>query len=88
MLLEALGVGMACVTKDFLLPASQQPEASACTDLRCNAAADCGLISSFRTGKAVGGHGAIAWLRQANRTGCDTVDSAALDDALRRKTEV
>lgn len=95
MLLEALGVGMACVTKDFLLPEAQQPADRACTDLRCNAAADCGLISSFRTGRAVGGHGVMSWLRQANNgsyvmhklASCAAVDERALSDALGRKVD-
>ena len=89
LLLEALGVGMACVTKDFLLPSSQQPPFEACTDLQCNTAADCGLISSFRTGKAVGGHGALSWLRQSSARNhstaslsCDDIDEAAIKDAM------
>ena len=76
LLLEALGVAMACMTPDFLM--LQQNESATnhdlgmnkqrhsshrrC-DLKCNSAADCGVISSFRTGKGVGGHGALSWLR-------------------------
>lgn len=90
MLLEALGVGMACLTKDFLMPAAQQNGETPCTDLKCNSAADCGLISSFRTGRAVGGHGAISWLRLGKRNGtasCDAVDENALHDALSRSVD-
>ena len=98
MLLEELGVGMACVTKDFLLPAAEQATDQGCTDLRCNAAADCGLISSFRTGRAVGGHGAISWLRMARNSSsssnhallspsCNAIDERALHDAMSRKVD-
>lgn len=99
MLLEALGVGMACVTKDFLLPTQRQPAESVCTDLKCNSAADCGLISSFRTGRAVGGHGALSWLRAGHNgsathfglpmnSPCDITNTAGLTDALGRPAEV
>ena len=79
LLLETLGVAMACMTSDFLVPQAGLPrgatnkkhghrlanDSNAC-DLKCNPAADCGVISSFRTGKAVGGHGVLSWMRHIN----------------------
>ena len=97
LMLEALGIGMACVTKDFLIAPAAQPEdrRQHCDNLKCNTAADCGLISSFRTGKAVGGHGAISWLRLghanssvAHAGACGDIDATALQDAMRRSTDV
>ena len=77
LLLETLGVAMACISSDFLISpavggigssrlshkASRSWRNSTTCDLKCNPAADCGIISSFRTGKAVGGHGVLSWLR-------------------------
>ena len=80
LLLQTLGVAMACLSPDFM-------DTAAACKLKCNAAADCGVLSAFRTGKAVGGHGALSWLRRngsyANAS-CNAIDHAALHDALTR----
>lgn len=75
LLLESLGVQMACVSQ----PTLTDP---AVCELPCNAAADCGLINSFR-----GGDG-FSWLRanfsRADHAHCDDVDRDAISQSANR----
>ena len=77
MLLESLGVRMACVSGGSGGSSDEKPsltDPSQC-DLPCNAAADCGLISSYRGGDGLG------WLRlnySRVHGPCDEVDHAAV----------
>lgn len=85
MMLQEFGIAIACTSKDFMLPGTD-------CDLKCNSAADCGLLSSFRTGKAVGGHGVLSWLR-SNVSGtpafsCNAMNEAAFEDAMTRSADV
>lgn len=75
LLLESLGVRMACIGE----PSLADP---AICDLPCNAAADCGLINSFRGGDGLG------WLRAnfslAQRSRCDDVDLSAVAESTNK----
>ena len=87
MLLQEFGVAMACTTTGLL-------SADTHCDLKCNTAADCGLISTFKTSKAVGGHGVLSWMRTRKNLSsssapysCDALDAAAYEDAMTKSAD-
>lgn len=86
MLLDKMGVAIACVTPTFL-----DADAARTCDLKCNAAADCPIINTFRTSD----RGAVSWLRatrgsnltfSASPSTC-AADAKSLEEALSWPTE-